>query len=325
MFISQKLTIIFITKSDFCFFMPKIKFYSHSKLSAFEQCPFRYKLKYLDKVKPLIDKTIEAHLGSSVHNSLEWLYNSVKESPDNVPTLDETLQKYIEYWEKDFSKDILVVKQGMGYKDYFNKGVEFILNYYKEHSPFRDGTIECEKKIYITIDSETKIQGFIDRLVHNIEEGRYEVHDYKTANTLPTQEKMDEDRQLALYSIAVKEIYGEDKEVVLIWHYLAHDTKIVSRRTNEQLRSLREDTRKLIKKIESTRDFPVQTSVLCGWCEYKDICPAHNPNSPYSTSLADKNQTKLNDMDNFPTAKKYVRDGEQENSADGKGFRLDIF
>ncbi len=297
-----------------------VKFYSHSKLSSFEQCPFKYKLKYLDKIKPLIEKTIEAHLGSAVHAALEWLYNSIKENSDNIPSLDDVIQMYIKEWEKDFSKDILVVKRNMNYKDYFNKGVEFILNYYQKHQPFRDGTIECEKKIYIEIDEDTKIQGFIDRLVKNIETGQFEIHDYKTANTLPTQEKMDEDRQLALYSIAIKELYGQDQEIVLIWHYLAHNTKIISKRTNEQLRNLREEIKDLIKKIESTTDFPTKPSILCNWCEYKEICPAHNPNSSYSTSLS---QTRLED---FPITKKYICDAKMENPADNKKRgNLDIF
>jgi putative RecB family exonuclease len=298
------------------------KFYSHSKLSTFEQCPFKYKLRYIDKIKPIIEKTIEAHLGSSVHHALEWLYNFVKENPEKIPEFDEVVLTYISEWEKNFSKNILVVKNNMDYKDYFNKGVEFLLNYYQKNHPFNDGTIECEKKIYIDLDEETKIQGFIDRLVHNIEKGRYEIHDYKTANTLPTQEKMDEDRQLALYSIAIKEIYGEDKEVILVWHYLAHDKKIISKRTKDQLENLKEETKELIKKIESTSEFPINPSVLCNWCEYKEICPAHNPNSPYSTSLKDKNQTNLDD---FPTIKKYVTDKERKNPADENGFEMNIF
>ena len=61
--------------------------YSHSKLSTFEQCPLKYKLRYIDKIKPEIEKTIEAHLGSSVHDTLEWIYNSVKENSEKSPTL----------------------------------------------------------------------------------------------------------------------------------------------------------------------------------------------------------------------------------------------
>jgi putative RecB family exonuclease len=249
--------------------------YSHSKLSTFEQCPLKYKLRYIDKIVPEIEKTIESHLGTIVHDTLEWIYNTVSQDNKTL-SLDEIITYYSVKWQDEFSKEILIVKKELDEKDYFEKGVEFLINYYNKYSPFKDGTIECEKRITIELDENTKINGFIDRLVHNIETGEYEIHDYKTANSLPTQEKMDQDRQLALYSIAIKELYGKDKEVCLIWHYLAHNQKICSRRTNEQLEKLKEETLALIEEIENTEEFPGKKSILCNWCEYKSICPEWN-------------------------------------------------
>jgi putative RecB family exonuclease len=272
------------------------KIYSHSRLSTFEQCPLKYKLRYIDKIIPEIEKTIEIHLGSVVHDTLEWIYNAVIQD-NKSPNIDEIITYYSIKWQDEFSEEILIVKKELDAKDYFQKGVEFLLNYYQKYYPFKDGTIECEKKIEVELDENIKIQGFIDRLVHNIETGEYEIHDYKTANTLPTQEKMDQDRQLALYSIAIKELYGQDKEVSLIWHYLAHNQKICSRRTNEQLEQLKQETKDLIKEIESSLEFPHKKSILCGWCEYKEICPAWNPNSPHQTTLDNygkKDVTKFN-------------------------------
>lgn len=247
--------------------------YSHSKLSTFEQCPLKYKLRYIDKIKPLIEKTIESHLGNSVHDTLEWFYSTIKET-NSIPTIENVINYYAIRWQDEFSDEILIVKKEMSAKDYFNRGIEFLMNYYTKHHPFKENTIECEKRIVIELDENTKLQGFIDRLVHNIETGEYEIHDYKTGNHMPTQEKLDEDRQLALYSIAIKELFGHDKEVCLIWHYLAHNQKITSKRTNEQLQQLKKETLELIREIESTETFPHNKSVLCNWCEYKPTCPA---------------------------------------------------
>ena len=245
--------------------------YSHSRLSTFEKCPKKFKYRYIDKVKPEIEGTIETHLGSAVHDTLEWLYTSVKENP-TTPTMDEVITYYANKWQDEFSDEILIVKKRLSSKDYFNKGVQFLIDYYVKHQPFKDGTIECEQKIMIQLDENTSLQGFIDRLVYNEAADEYEIHDYKTANTLPKQEDMDKDRQLALYSIAIKEKYGMDKNVKLIWHYLAHNVKIVSKRTNEQLIQLRTDTKALIKKIESTTEWPRGPSILCNWCEFKKRC-----------------------------------------------------
>ena len=89
---------------------------------------------------------------------------------------------------------------------------------------------------------------------------------------MPTREKIKTDRQLALYSIAIRELFGVEK-VLLTWHYLAHNTKICSRRTNEELEQLKKDIIELINQIESTNEFPSQKSVLCSWCEFKSMCP----------------------------------------------------
>jgi putative RecB family exonuclease len=269
--------------------------YSHSRLSTFEQCPLRYKYRYIDKLKPLIEKSIEAHLGTAVHDTLEWLYNSVKENPEIIPTIEQIITCYADKWQESYSDDILIVKKELTSKDYFNKGVEFLMNYYTKHKPFKDGTIECEKRIIIELKDGSKLQGYIDRLVHNQETKEYEVHDYKTANTLPTQAKMDEDRQLALYSIAIKEIYGKDKNICLVWHYLAHNQKICSRRTDEQLEDLKNEIIELIKKIEATENFPPKESVLCGWCEFKDACPKFGGDP--SILIRDKEQTSIEKFD----------------------------
>ena len=248
--------------------------YSHSRLSTFEQCPFKFKLRYIDEVIPEVESTIEAHLGGAVHDTLEWMY--IKVVKENiVPSIDDVVTKYTEFWQESYKDEIKIVRNNLTAKDYFNKGIKFLIDYYLKHQPFDDGTLELEKRIVVNLDPEGKykIQGFIDRLVHNEETGHFEIHDYKTANRLPTQEKMDQDRQLALYSIGVKDLYGEDKQIKLTWHYLAHNTKIISKRTDEQLEQLKQDIINLIKEIETTTHFPAEKSILCNWCEYKSMCP----------------------------------------------------
>jgi putative RecB family exonuclease len=278
--------------------MKKRKIYSHSRLSTFEQCPFKFKLRYIDKIKPAIEKTIEAHLGSAVHATLEWLYNQIL-SIKHIPTIDEVITDYAIRWQDSYNNDTLIVKKHLTQKDYFNKGVQFLMDYYTKHYPFKDNTVEVEKKIIINLDKEGKyqVQGFIDRLVFNLETKEYEIHDYKTANNLPLKEKVENDRQLALYSIAIKENYGNDKNVCLVWHYLAHNQKICSSRTNEQLEELKRDTIKLIDKIEATKNFPTNKSILCDWCEYKDYCPEFGGKIPEKEKLDDKiNNEKLLDI-----------------------------
>jgi putative RecB family exonuclease len=247
--------------------------YSHSKLSTFEQCKLKYKFRYIDKIKPDFEKTIESHLGTCVHDTLEWLYSEVLRG--RIPNLDQIILKYQENWDKDPNKKFSIAQFGMKEENYFEKGVKFLIDYYLKHQPFNDGTIALEKQIYVELHPEFphKITGFIDRLVYNKKTGEYEIHDYKTANTLPDKEKIETDRQLALYSIAIKQKYETDKPILLTWHYLNHNIQIFSRRTNEQLEELKKDIINLINEIEQTKEFSANVSKLCNWCEYNQSCP----------------------------------------------------
>jgi len=277
-----------------------MKIYSHSKLSTFEQCKLKYKFKYIDKIVPKVEKSIEAHLGSSVHLALEWLYAQIKQG--HSPSLDDLIIHYIEVWKKDYRPEILIVKNGFTEKDYLEKGMKFLIDYYQENKPFDDNTIELEKKIFINLDNENEIKliGYIDRLVHDLETGNFEIHDYKTANSQPQEDHGEKDRQLALYSIAIKEAFGSDREVKLVWHFLAHNKKIISKRTNEQLAQLKEETLSLINEIENTKEFPPTKSALCEWCEYKDICPvwknSDNPSPSRYWKYKKTKQSKLGDF-----------------------------
>ncbi|MDA3836338.1 MAG: PD-(D/E)XK nuclease family protein [Nanoarchaeota archaeon] len=281
--------------------------YSHSKLASFEQCRYKYKLKYIDKVPSPVEKSIEAHLGTCVHDSLEWLYTEVQKG--NLPTLDDVLEKYVLTWQEGWVENILIVKTNVTAEDYKTKGVQFLIDYYIKHQPFKDGTISMEEKVWVDLarDYPHKLIGYIDRLVHNKETGEYEIHDYKTANSLPSQEKFDKDRQLALYSIAIKEKYGKDKPVLLTWHYLNHNKQIFSKRTNEQLDELKKEIMELIETVEHAKIFPTQKTILCNWCEYKTYCKAFGNKLPEKYREQQMKLFKDEIKEEYPSASKYIK------------------
>jgi len=249
--------------------------YSHSKLSTFEQCPLKFKFRYIDRLKPDIEQTIEGFLGTKVHETLEWIYTEILKNRTQEITLDEIIKHYALSWNKDYLDTIKIVKKDCTPEDYFNKGIKFLIDYFVSNKPFKDNTIEIEKKIFVNLDSEINLIGYIDRLVHHKDTNIFEIHDYKTSGTLKSQEELDKDRQLALYSIAIMETFNAS-DVHLIWHFLDFNKKIISKRTPEQLEELKREIIQLIKKIESTNEFLPNPSCLCNWCEFQSYCPLTN-------------------------------------------------
>lgn len=247
--------------------------YSHSRLSAFETCPLQYRLRYVDKIKTDESETIEAFMGSRVHETLEKLYKDLRLSKSD--TLEELLYFYDDVWLKNYSGDIRIIKAGYTPQNYKDTGAKCIREYYARYQPFNDGkTLGLEQMIAIDIEGY-KLRGFIDRLSSS-RDGVYEIHDYKTSQYLPQQSHSDSDRQLALYQIGVQEMFGDVREVDLVWHYLVFDREIKSKRQPHDLLELKSGIVKLIETIERAEeenDFEAEESGLCDWCDYQSLCP----------------------------------------------------
>ena len=149
--------------------------YSHSRLSCYEECPQKYKLKYVDRVETEIEQSIEAFLGSRVHETLEKLYRDL--GYRKVNTLEELLEFFHDEWKKNWDDSIVIVKEEYGPENYLKMGEKFITDYYNKYKPFDQGkTISLEERILIKLDDsgDYKLQGFIDRVMES-KEGYYEL------------------------------------------------------------------------------------------------------------------------------------------------------
>ncbi len=249
--------------------------YSHSKVSTYENCPYKYKLQYIDKEEPEISETIELFMGKRVHETLEKLYKDKKFK--KLISKATLLKFYKDNWEKEYSDDILVVKKDLTAKNYKKMGIKFIEDYYDKYKPFDQLTIlglETQDRMTLKDGSQWHVR--IDKFACD-DKGNYYVCDYKTNANMKDQEEADEDRQLAMYSIWVKDKFKDAKSVKLVWHMLAFNKEAVSERTDEQLKKLEEEIISLIKKIETAtkeNDFPTNVTKLCDYCGYKSQCPS---------------------------------------------------
>ena len=249
--------------------------YSHSRVSTYENCPYQYKLRYIDRKKPEVPTTIEAFMGSMVHEALEYLYK-FKKFKKRVAKAS-IIKFYRDIWTKNYSDDILIVKaeqEGVNAENYRKMGEKFISDYYDRMKPFEQITIlGLETQDRMTLPDGNQWHVRIDKLGCD-DKGNYFVCDYKTNARMKDQEEADADRQLALYSIWVKDKFKDAKSVKLIWHMLAFNKDAVSERTDEQLEKLQKEIVDRIKEIESATEFPRRQTALCNYCGFKSECPS---------------------------------------------------
>jgi len=245
--------------------------FSHSRIDTFETCPKKYEFCYLLKA-PRGPAGIEAFMGSRVHDALEWLYGEVRAC--KVPDEGALIERYTQAWDAEWVDEVRVVREGRTAADYRAIGDKALRDYHRRYAPFDQGTtVGLELRVNIRLDDDHEIVGYIDRLV-KVSDGVWEIHDYKTGATLMTQPKADQDRQLALYELAVREMYPGVERVELVWHYLAFDQEVRSSRTEADLAALRAEIIESVHRIEARKDFPPRTSNLCGWCDYQASCAA---------------------------------------------------
>jgi DNA helicase-2/ATP-dependent DNA helicase PcrA len=247
--------------------------YSYSKLSTFENCRFQYKLRYIDKI--IVEKdTIERFLGNVVHSTLEYLYNDVIKG--GIREKADVIKLYHWFWKKEYNDKIVIVKKQYGKDHYKLIGERCVERYYNKYFPFNQNKIlGMEEKIQFKLDESGKyiLNGVIDRL-DETPKGDIEIHDYKTGMTLPSDFHMNKERQLPLYQIGIKEKFGKDKNIYLIWHYLAFDHEFNITKTEDDIVKIKNETINVIDEIEKTTEFTPKKSPLCNYCEYfGSYCP----------------------------------------------------
>lgn len=246
--------------------------YSHSRVSTYENCPYQYKLRYIDKVKPETSTTIEAFMGDMVHQALEDLYKRKKFKQRVAKT--SLIKFYRDLWKKNYSFDILIVKEDLNAENYRKMGEKFLADYFERMKPFEQITIlGLETQDRMTLPDGNQWHVRIDKLGCD-NKGNYYVCDYKTNSRMKDQEEADEDRQLAMYSIWIKDKFKDAKSVKLVWHMLAFNKDAISERTDEQLEKLQNEVMEKIKEIESATDFPTNVTALCDYCGFKSECPS---------------------------------------------------
>jgi len=277
--------------------------YSHSRLSAFENCHLMYKFNYIDKIKVPYKDTVETFLGSRVHEALEKLYRNVMFEKEM--SLEDNIDYYNRAWDKNWNDSIIIANKDYEAKNYRKMGERYLRDYYIRHNPFNEGRIlglETREILQLDPEGQYSYDIRIDRLM-DMGEGLYEVHDYKTNSRLSRQEDLDNDRQLAMYSLWVKNQFKDFKKVRLVWHFVAFDKEMDSYRTDDQLEALRADVLEKIEEIKNTKEFPAHVSNFCSWCLYRSVCPEWK----HEVSLEEKPENEYLNDPGFKLVNEYVR------------------
>jgi len=82
--------------------------YSHSRLATFETCPRQYWYQCIEKPEIEASESVEAFLGSRVHDALEELYR--RRIGGRVMTARELVDWYEAQWAKEWTDAVEIVR-----------------------------------------------------------------------------------------------------------------------------------------------------------------------------------------------------------------------
>lgn len=246
-----------------------------SKLGAYTDCPRRYRYSYVDRPSPPKGPPW-AHnsLGSSVHTTLKNWYAlpTERRERESLPSLLKAT--WVREGYRDVEQERAVYRRALGWLD------DYVATLDPEDEPLGVERVVAAKTSVIALN------GRADRIDERVgDEGPEAVIvDYKTGRSGLTADDARGSQALALYAFAAQRVFRRPSRRVEL-HHLPTGTISAHEHTEESLtRQVRraEETALDIMAAEKAvaagaspdDEFPVNPGTLCGWCDFRKVCPA---------------------------------------------------
>lgn len=234
--------------------------YSFSSTSTWWDCPFKYKLKYLDKlqVKPDLRPDNPLFEGTAMHEAIEKrsIVEGINSYKSNFPILDDNHNFEIYKMEKLMKKAIEQIPEG-----------------------------EYEFKLLTD-----EFVGYIDGLI-KVDEGVYDLYDFKFSSASPS--KYSKSGQIHIYKYFYEKITGNKIRDMYFAIIPKFSEKLSEEMAEDKLKEKFEkwlqkhdiqflkvdyDPQQVnwffakIRSIDKATSYEKKYSIACKWCDYQKFC-----------------------------------------------------
>ncbi|MCX7641266.1 MAG: PD-(D/E)XK nuclease family protein [Elusimicrobiales bacterium] len=249
--------------------------FSYSKMSLYNECPLKYKFKYIDKIPEKPKKFF--FIGRVIHSTLEFFFSHVP-----PPSFEEITKFAINQWEQTSWQD-----KGYALEEYekidLQKIINILKNFYFKHSDNKKLPFLLEYSTYVTINGY-KFTIIADKIEY-LGNGKITIIDYKTGkegDRTPQQlyfyQKVCEADPTIIKKIQEK--YSENISYVevesMIYYYVENLKEIkYPRAKNSEIDKFWDEAISTIENILSNKFYPNPSEKSCRWCDYKSICEVY--------------------------------------------------
>lgn len=238
--------------------------WSYSRIKAFEDCPYRWYLKYIKKFHG--KNMFFSSYGTFMHKLIE-LYHKGEKTPRQI----------VDMYLQDFKTEVVGrAPNRKVFSSYFTGGLQYL----KALQPFPYGMVGVEKKVDFVVNGIPFV-GYIDFLGEKdgdlyVVDNKSRILKPRSSRVKPT--KADEEldaylRQLYIYSAAVEEEYGKTPKS-LCFNCFRDKLFIIEPFKEQAYAESKEWLAKSIGKIREESDFKpsVEFFKCTHLCEMQDMC-----------------------------------------------------
>ena len=236
---------------------------SFTRVDTFERCPRRFRYQYVDGLPQA--PAPQLSFGTSIHTTLEWIFD--RKHPV-LPSLEDTLRALYDAWETEGYEGRDRDEQLVAYQHARDVVTRFHARLATEglRSP-----VATEAWFELPFGDDLVVVGAIDR-VDADEDGTLHVIDYKTNRKARTRAQVRDSLQLAIYALAVEELFGHLPRTVGL-DFVVPGTLVRVDVADLDLAAVGPRLAAVAARIVAGEDQPTPHR-LCDWCDFRAICPA---------------------------------------------------
>lgn len=241
---------------------------SFSSIDTYLNCPAKFRYGYVFRI-PSTEVATPLIFGTAVHHALEKFHAGDLASMPGEDSLKDWLR---EAWESG-PFDKLDDRENVDLK----RRAWRVVTAYRERMA-KDWRPAAGTEVWFEVpfgepgeNPEAMVVGSIDRL--DIDpDGALHVTDYKTNKKVKTRQIVSTDLQLSIYALAVEHLFGRLPATVALDFVVPGEVVRVPV-SDLDLEAAR---RKVVETARAVKGqtFEPTPNPLCGWCDFKAICPA---------------------------------------------------
>lgn len=244
---------------------------SPSRVSEFNNCPRLYKYRVIELLPE--PPSIDAERGTLIHTILEDLFDLPADERNHQSAVAMAPSRWRDQIEAKPELGSLVLNE----KEWLDRVEALLKNYFLLEKPGSFEATHREMHLEQDLTTQVYLHGYVDR-IDVAPTGEVRIVDYKSGKSPKPGWEEKALFQLRVYALLYWRLHGVIP-TLLVLHYLGDARTVKSSPGESELISTEKKLLAIADEIVDAMEkdhFPPKASILCDWCFFKSICPAHN-------------------------------------------------